>query len=90
MCTNCSCGTEDKTADVQIESQPVVATYSVTGMTCGHCASSVSEQVGRIEGVAGVEVDVTTGMVTVRSSAPLDREAVQAAVDEAGYELAPA
>ncbi|WP_377642315.1 heavy-metal-associated domain-containing protein [Oryzobacter terrae] len=65
-----------------------VATYAVTGMTCGHCAASVSEEVRTISGVTDVSVDVPTGAVTVTSSQPLERDAVQAAVEEAGYQLA--
>ncbi|CCH76866.1 putative metal-binding protein [Nostocoides japonicum T1-X7] len=65
-----------------------VATYAVTGMTCGHCAASVSEEVREISGVTDVSVDVPTGAVTITSSQPLERDAVQAAVEEAGYQLA--
>jgi copper ion binding protein len=62
-------------------------TYTVTGMTCGHCVNAVSSEVGRLAGVTGVQVDLTTGAVTVTSAAPLDDAAVAAAVDEAGYQL---
>jgi copper ion binding protein len=62
--------------------------YLVTGMTCGHCVSSVKEEVGQIDGVSGVEVDLASGRVTVTSAQPVAREAVAAAVDEAGYALA--
>lgn len=61
--------------------------YTVTGMTCDHCARSVSTEVGRLAGVTGVDVDLSTGEVTVESERPLDLEAVRAAVDEAGYEV---
>ena len=64
------------------------ATYTVTGMTCGHCATSVSEEVREIAGVTDVAVDVPTGAVTITSTEPLERDAVQAAVEEAGYQLA--
>ena len=60
-------------------------TYTVTGMTCGHCVSAVSEELGRLGGVSDVRVDLPTGAVTVTSAHPLDAEAVRAAVDEAGY-----
>jgi copper ion binding protein len=63
------------------------ATYTVSGMTCGHCVQAVSGEVGRLPGVTDVQVDLTTGTVTVTSDVPLEREAVAAAVDEAGYEL---
>jgi copper chaperone len=62
-------------------------TYPVTGMTCGHCANSVTAEVSRIPGVSDVAVDLAGGMVTFVSAEPVDREAVRAAVDEAGYEL---
>jgi copper chaperone CopZ len=63
-------------------------TYTVTGMTCGHCAASVTEEISEIDGVQGVDVVVETGAVTVTSTEPLDPAAVQAAVEEAGYALA--
>jgi copper chaperone len=62
-------------------------TYTVTGMTCGHCVSSVSTEVGQIPGVTDVQVDLGSGAVTVTSEQPVDDDAVRAAVDEAGYQL---
>jgi copper ion binding protein len=63
------------------------ATYTVAGMTCAHCVSSVTEEVEQIAGVTGVAVDLSTGQVTVTSDAPLDVAQVKDAVEEAGYEL---
>jgi copper chaperone len=63
------------------------ATYTVTGMTCGHCVQAVSTEVGRVAGVSAVQVDLAAGAVTVTSDAPVDEQAVRAAVDEAGYEV---
>jgi copper chaperone len=63
------------------------ATYTVEGMTCGHCVSSVTEEVEGIDGVRTVGVDLSTGRVVVSSDAPLDTESVRAAVTEAGYRL---
>ena len=68
----------------------VTTTYSVTGMTCGHCAQAVSGELTALPGVADVQVDVRSGSVTVTSAEPLAAEDVRAAVDEAGYELADA
>lgn len=68
----------------------VTSTYTVTGMTCGHCVQAVTSELSELPGVAGVEVDLGSGAVTVTSAAPLADEAVRAAVDEAGYELADA
>lgn len=62
-----------------------IANYTVTGMTCGHCASSVREEVGKIDGVTAIDVDVPTGLLTITSTGPVDASAVRAAVDEAGY-----
>ena len=65
-------------------------TYAVTGMTCGHCVSAVTDEVGALPGVESVAVDLVAGgesAVTVTSVAGVDVEAVRAAVDEAGYVL---
>ncbi|WP_406029564.1 heavy-metal-associated domain-containing protein [Nocardioides sp. NBC_00163] len=63
-------------------------TYTVSGMTCGHCVSSVSEEVAQIAGVSSVDVDLATGQVTVTSENELDPVQVQRAIEEAGYQLA--
>lgn len=63
-------------------------TYTVTGMTCGHCVASVTEEIQEIPGVENVEVALESGAVSVTSSQPLDDAAVKAAVEEAGYALA--
>ncbi len=60
-------------------------TITVTGMTCGHCVASVTEEISELTGVDAVEVDLPTGAVIVTSSQPLDPAAVQTAVEEAGY-----
>lgn len=62
-------------------------TYTVTGMTCGHCVRSVTEEVSEIDGVTDVAVDLPTGVVTVTSEKDLGVDAVRAAVEEAGYQL---
>lgn len=64
------------------------ATYTVRGMTCGHCVQSVTEEVSELPGVTDVNVDLPTGAVTVTSEGPLGDDQVRAAVTEAGYELA--
>ena len=63
-------------------------TYTVTGMTCGHCVASVTEEIQEISGVENVDVVLESGAVTVTSSQPLDDSAVKAAVEEAGYQVA--
>jgi copper ion binding protein len=63
-------------------------TFTVTGMTCGHCVASVTEEVSEIAGVESVDVVLETGQVTVSSAEPVDAAVVRAAVEEAGYQLA--
>lgn len=62
-------------------------TYAVRGMTCEHCRAAVREEVGAVPGVAGVEVDLASGAVTVEGEG-VSPAAVAAAVEEAGYEVA--
>ena len=68
--------------------------YSVTGMTCGHCAGAVTDELTAVPGVTEVHVDLAAGgtsTVTVISDAPLSSEQVAGALDEAGdYHLATA
>ncbi|MDC0765540.1 heavy-metal-associated domain-containing protein [Streptomyces sp. HD] len=66
---------------------PVTAVYKVSGMSCGHCEGAVSGEISELSGVSSVKAVASTGEVTVVSEAPLDEEAVRAAVDEAGFEL---
>lgn len=60
---------------------------TVAGMTCEHCVAAVRQEVGAVEGVTGVEVDLASGAVTVASTGPVDAGTLAAAVDEAGYEV---
>ncbi|KRD24423.1 MULTISPECIES: heavy-metal-associated domain-containing protein [unclassified Streptomyces] len=66
----------------------VTTVYKVSGMSCGHCEGAVSGELSELTGVTSVKAVASTGEVTVVSAAPLDEEAVRAAVDEAGFELA--
>jgi copper ion binding protein len=63
------------------------STYQVQGMTCGHCVSAVSSEIGQLAGVSDVAVDLATGKVIVTADQPLEDDAVRAAVEEAGYAL---
>ena len=62
-------------------------TYVVTGMTCEHCVNAVTEEVGRVDGVQAVDVDLASGRVRVTGTAYSDAQ-IEEAIDEAGYELA--
>jgi copper chaperone len=64
-----------------------VSTWHVSGMTCGHCVASVTEELLEIPGVEGVDVTLESGEVVVTSTAPVDRAAIEAAVSDAGYAL---
>lgn len=63
-------------------------TFTVDGMTCGHCVAAVTDEVSKLDRVSSVEVDLPSGAVTVRSDGPVDPAAFAAAVDEAGYQVA--
>ena len=65
-----------------------VSEYTVMGMVCQHCVSAVTEEVGAVEGVTDVQVDLTAGRVRITSDGPLDSAVVRAAIGEAGYEIA--
>ena len=64
------------------------STYTVIGMTCGHCEMSVREELEEIPGVSNVVANHESGVVTFTSDRPVSREQVDAAVTEAGYQLA--
>ena len=60
-------------------------TYTVNGMSCGHCKAAVEEEVGRVPGVDAVVADLDSKLVVVRGEG-LDDDALRAAIDDAGYE----
>ncbi len=62
-----------------------MTTYTVSGMTCGHCVASVTEEVSEVAGVTDVQVDLESGRMVVEGEA--DDAAVRAAVAEAGYSV---
>jgi len=66
----------------------IVSNFTITGMTCGHCVAAVTEEVSKIEGVTGVNVDLATAAVKITSTEPVAEADVRAAVEDAGYALA--
>ena len=67
-------------------------TVAVQGMTCGHCVKAVTEEVSAIPGVTDVAVELVNGgtsTVSITADAPVPDEAIAAAIDEAGYTIAP-
>ncbi|MEU6672328.1 heavy-metal-associated domain-containing protein [Streptomyces sp. NPDC046727] len=73
------------TTDVAIDGTKTV--YAVSGMTCSHCKTAVTEAVSEVDGVLSVDVDVDAGRVTVIAKESPDDVLIAKAVDEAGYEL---
>ncbi|MEN9804827.1 MAG: hypothetical protein RIS41_1674 [Actinomycetota bacterium] len=61
-------------------------TFSVPGMTCGHCKQAVTSELTKIVGVTSVDVDLDTKQVVVASESPVEWKAIVDAVDEAGFE----
>lgn len=94
-CGGCGCGSTTDATPTDAEETPMTdqttRTYQVTGMTCGHCASSVTSELKALDGVSDVNVELVAGgtsTVTVTSTSPLEDTQVAAALDEAGdYQL---
>ena len=63
--------------------------FTVTGMTCQHCVTSVTTEVSAVAGVTGVAVDLEHGQVSVTGE-KIDPQKVVAAIAEAGYQASPA
>lgn len=61
--------------------------FQVSGMTCGHCVSAVTAEVTAVPGVQQVDVDLSSGIVTVSVTQPVDRADIAAAVQAAGYSI---
>lgn len=63
---------------------------SVSGMSCGHCAASVKEELSEVPGVQNIDVNLRpneVSTVTFITDTGVDDDAVRAAISEAGYEL---
>ncbi|NJP49549.1 heavy-metal-associated domain-containing protein [Streptomyces sp. SBST2-5] len=82
-----SCSSGVATADGSEAADGTVTVYEVSGMTYGHCRATLTEQIGAVDGVLAVEVDLKAGQVAVTSSRDLDDELLAKVVDEAGYGL---
>jgi copper chaperone CopZ len=70
-----------------MSSQSPELSYSVPGVSCGHCRSAITQEVGQVRGVEFVDVDLAAKRVTVRGL-DLDDAAIRAAIGEAGYDVA--
>lgn len=96
-CGGCGCGAAESSTDNTATANTAAATsasstqsFGVTGMTCAHCVSSVTEELSEIAGVESVTVELNVGgesAVTVTSATALTTDAVRAAIEDAGYKL---
>jgi copper chaperone len=64
-----------------------LTTFTVSGMTCGHCVAAVTEEVSKLPGVLRVDIDLSTGLVTVTADHLIDEAEFAVAIDEAGFEV---
>ena len=81
---DCTCGCQEGKPCTCGTAEGNVARYTVSGMTCAHCVSAVTEEVSSIPGVSSVAVDLDSGALTVGSDAPVDFDRIVEAVAEAG------
>ena len=63
--------------------------FNVPGVSCEHCVRAITDEVGTLEGVKQVQVDLQTKKVRVEATDQVSREQLVAAIDEAGYDVAP-
>jgi copper chaperone len=90
-CSCCSSPETNTESAARSESGGLATEFQVGGMTCGHCVSSVTEELAKLNGVSDVEVALAPdglSSVTVYSEVKVSQEAVRGAVSEAGYDLA--
>ena len=62
-------------------------TYSVPGISCGHCRTAITDEVTKVAGVSAVDVNLDAKTVTV-TGAGFNNDAIRDAIDEAGYDIA--
>lgn len=61
--------------------------FTVRGMTCAHCVQAVTHEICGLPGVERVDIELSTGAVSVAADRPIGRSELAAGVEEAGYEL---
>lgn len=90
MCDSCNCSTTG-TQTIEITSSETTQgwseRFSLTGVTCGGCASKVTEAITKLDGIDRAEVDVATSSLTVHTTTPVAPDTIAAAVEAAGYGL---
>lgn len=86
--SGCSCC--DAATDSAVTTPIGNIQLQVQGMTCGHCVSSVTEELEEVDGVRNVSVNLVpsgTSTVTVDADSSIDSTVLRAAIAEAGYEV---
>lgn len=72
---------------------PIKQTFDVTGMTCAACSSRVEKTTNRVEGVRKANVNLLKNSMEVEfeqdANVSLVTQAIEAAVDKAGYGAIP-
>ncbi|MCK5742755.1 MAG: SO_0444 family Cu/Zn efflux transporter, partial [Chlorobi bacterium] len=75
--------TNMKAEDTNMEQNNNAIKYIVSGMTCMHCVANVKSAVSELEGVSGVDIELTAGTAIV--SGKFDQKIVLSAIEKAGY-----
>lgn len=93
-CGGCGCGSNSNEGLTittrEVEDTMSQITLKIDGLTCGHCVSSVTEELNEVPGVSNVEVILSAGgtsTATLTASAPIENSVLEAAIIEAGYTL---
>ena len=89
-CSCCGPASRADTASTPATSDSSVGrstpSYQVTGLTCGHCAKSVTQALQALPQVDDVQIDLAAGEVsTVTVTGVVPPEMVRRAIEEAGY-----
>lgn len=82
-----SCSTDAAQTGTTTVADSHLTVYAVAGMTCGHCKTTLTREIGALDNVLAVDVDVDAGRVSVTTGSAPDDALIASTVDEAGYEL---
>jgi copper ion binding protein len=63
--------------------------FNVPAISCQHCVNAITNEVTGVDGVKNVVVDLASKTVRVESAEGVSREALTAAIEEAGYDVSP-